>query len=37
MILEKLVDLAVKGEVRAAELLLNRAYGKPVETIKAQT
>lgn len=35
MILETLVQLAIKGDVRAAELLLNRAYGKPVETIKA--
>ena len=34
-ILEKLADLAIKGDVRAAELLLNRCYGKPVETIKA--
>lgn len=34
-ILEKLADLAIKGDVRAAELLLNRCYGKPVETIRA--
>jgi hypothetical protein len=35
LILEKLAQLAIKGDVRAAELLLNRAYEKPVETIKA--
>jgi hypothetical protein len=33
--LGRLVQLAIEGDVRAAELLLNRAYGKPVETIKA--
>jgi hypothetical protein len=33
LVLEKLVKLAINGNVRAAELILNRAYGKPVETI----
>lgn len=29
MILRKLLDMALKGNLRAAEILLDRAYGKP--------
>lgn len=28
-ILEKLTDMALKGDIKAAELLIDRAYGKP--------
>jgi hypothetical protein len=35
-ILKALVEKAIKGDIRAAELVLNRAYGKPKEHIQEQ-
>lgn len=33
-IVEKLAQMAIKGDVRAAELLLNRCYGKVTDRIQ---
>lgn len=34
-ILTKLRDMAMNGDIRAAELLLDRAFGKPKQTVEA--
>ena len=34
-VLETLAGLALSGNIRAAETLLDRAYGKPVQSIEA--
>jgi|ERR1035437_6609145 hypothetical protein len=36
-ILMKLRDLALEGDIRAAELLLDRAFGKAKQTVEATT
>lgn len=36
-IIEGLFQKALRGDVRAAELLLNYAYGKPKRTVKTHT
>lgn len=34
MVLDKLMELALKGDVRAAEMLLDRGYGKPKQSLE---